>query len=67
MVPADDQWAFRHGIVRAALLRDLEPAEAVRHPLGRRHALEDLHGADRDRHLEEIAHHLRPARRPATR
>jgi tetratricopeptide (TPR) repeat protein len=59
VVPADDQWAFRHGIVRASLLRDLEPAEAVRIHWAVGVALDDLHGADRDRHLDEIAHHLR--------
>ena len=56
---AGDEWAFRHGIVRAALLRDEDPAEVARVHWAVGVALEDLHRADRDRHLDEIAHHLR--------
>jgi transcriptional regulator with XRE-family HTH domain len=55
----DDEWSFRHGIVQAALLRDQDPAEVVRVHWSVGTALEELHGADRERHLEAIAHHLR--------
>jgi transcriptional regulator with XRE-family HTH domain len=55
----DADWSFRHGIVRAALLRDQDPVEVARVHWAVGLALEDVHRADRDRHLDEIAHHLR--------
>ena len=59
MERAGDEWAFRHGIVRAALLRDQDPAELAGVHWAVGVALEDLHRADREPHLDEIAHHLR--------
>jgi len=54
-----DGLAFRHGIVRAALLQDVDPevSAAVHWRVGR--ALEQVHAADPDDHVVEVAHHLR--------
>ncbi|HZP27439.1 MAG TPA: AAA family ATPase [Acidimicrobiia bacterium] len=53
-----DQFAFRHAIVRAALLHDMRPHEvaAIHWRVGE--ALERLHAADLDSAASEIADHL---------
>lgn len=59
IVPGADRVVFRHGIVRAALVQDTDPDDAagIHWRVGR--ALEQVHAADPDGHVVEIAHHLR--------
>jgi len=54
----EDRVRFRHELTRTAVLRDI--GRAARAELHWRigESLEQLHSADREAHLEEIAHHL---------
>jgi hypothetical protein len=55
---SDGRLAFRHGLVRAALLQDLDRRERVALHWQVGEALEHLHVADPESHLAEIAYHL---------
>ena len=55
---SDGRLAFRHGLVRAALLQDLDRRDRVALHWQVGEALEHLHTADSESHLAEIAFHL---------
>ena len=52
------RYAFSHVLVRDCLYDDLTPARRLGLHLRVAEALEELHTADPDRHLDELAHHF---------
>src|SRR5439155_26197165 len=52
------RYAFSHVLVRDCLYEDLTPARGLGLHLRVAEALEELHAADPDRHLDELAHHF---------
>jgi transcriptional regulator with XRE-family HTH domain len=59
VAPVGPRLEFRHGLVRNALLQDLEPAATARIHWQVGEVLEHEHATDLDAHLPEVATHLR--------
>lgn len=53
----DGQARFAHGLVRESVYESLAPTERGRLHTDVLHALEELHSAEVERHLAELAHH----------